>query len=393
MAGIKISDLPAVVAPALSDVFPIDQGAVTYKETGSQLLSLIQTNAAGTWAINISGNSATSTLASTVTTNANLTGDVTSVGNATTYANNVPLTKGGLNSALVASNGGIFYSTATAGAILSGTVTAGQILRSGASTAPTWSTATYPSAAGAAANVLTSDGTNWVSSAAIGGNPLTTKGDLFTFTTVDARLPVGTINGQFLQVNSGDATGLAWSTATIPSTASNVARILRSDGTNWAQTTATFADSYGASEFLYSNGANNVAGLATANNGLPVTGNTGIPVMLAGPGATGRLLSSNAAAAPSWSTSTFPTVGGTAGNVMISDGTNYIASTSLWPNTVGAVGKIIRSNGTINAYTTATYPDTAGTVGNVMTSDGTNFVSSTPAAAAGFESSLMLGGM
>lgn len=44
MAGIKISDLPAVVDPDLSDVFPIDQGAVTYKETSSQLLSLFKSN-------------------------------------------------------------------------------------------------------------------------------------------------------------------------------------------------------------------------------------------------------------------------------------------------------------------------------------------------------------
>lgn len=54
------------------------------------------------------------------------------------------LANGGTNAALTASNGGIFYSTATAGAILSGTATAGQLLRSGASTAPTWSTTTYP---------------------------------------------------------------------------------------------------------------------------------------------------------------------------------------------------------------------------------------------------------
>lgn len=101
-----------------------------------------------------------------------------------------------------------------------------------------------------------------------------------------------------------------------------------------------------------------VSALATANNGVLVTSAAGVPSILAGPGATGRFLSSNAAAAPSWSTATFPAVGGAAGNILISDGTNYIASTSLWPNTVGTAGKILRSDGTTNAYTTSTFADT-----------------------------------
>lgn len=54
------------------------------------------------------------------------------------------LSKGGLNANLTASNGGIFYSTASAGAILSGTSTANQTILSGSSTTPAWSTATYP---------------------------------------------------------------------------------------------------------------------------------------------------------------------------------------------------------------------------------------------------------
>lgn len=42
-----------------------------------------------------------------------------------------------------------------------------------------------------------------------GSSPLTTKGDLYTYTTTDARLPVGT-NGQILSANSAETTGLEW---------------------------------------------------------------------------------------------------------------------------------------------------------------------------------------
>jgi hypothetical protein len=61
-----------------------------------------------------------------------------------TLGGTLKLANGGTNANLTASNGGIFYSTATAGAILAGTVTANQVLLSGSSTTPAWSTATYP---------------------------------------------------------------------------------------------------------------------------------------------------------------------------------------------------------------------------------------------------------
>jgi hypothetical protein len=58
--------------------------------------------------------------------------------------------------------------------------------------------------------VLTYSGSVWV--AVGGGSPLTTKGDLYTFSTVDARLAVGA-NDTVLTADSSEATGLKWAAA------------------------------------------------------------------------------------------------------------------------------------------------------------------------------------
>ena len=44
-------------------------------------------------------------------------------------------------------------------------------------------------------------------------DPLTTKGDLFTFSTTEARLAIGVTNGHVLTVDSAEATGMKWAAA------------------------------------------------------------------------------------------------------------------------------------------------------------------------------------
>jgi len=44
MSGVKISQLPAIVTPAAGDIFPVVQSGTTYKETVTQLASLVSSN-------------------------------------------------------------------------------------------------------------------------------------------------------------------------------------------------------------------------------------------------------------------------------------------------------------------------------------------------------------
>lgn len=79
------------------------------------------------------------------------------------WTGQLSLARGGTNKNITSDNGAIVYCDSDSFELLASTATAGQILRSGSSSAPSWSTATYPATAGTSGNVLTSDGTNWVS--------------------------------------------------------------------------------------------------------------------------------------------------------------------------------------------------------------------------------------
>lgn len=231
----------------------------------------------------------------------------------------IGLAQGGTGAALTASNGGIFYSNATTGAILSGTATANQALLSGSSAAPAWSTATYPPTTtinqllySSSANVIAGLGTvnGGILNAGATGIPALTvtpvlglagtslgslgfSGNTSGLVTIKPQAVAGTFNfnlpisagtaGQLLQSGGGGSTAMTWSTATFPTGSGATGTILRSDGTNWVATTATYPATTTINQLLYSSSASVIAGLATANGGILNTGATGIPSITATP--------------------------------------------------------------------------------------------------------------
>jgi hypothetical protein len=279
-----------------------------------------------------------------------------------TWASELSLALGGTNANLTASNGGIFYSTATAGAILAGTATANQILLSGASTTPSWSTATYPSVATSTGTILRADGTNWVhststfadtyaASSLLYSNGSNTVTGLATATTAvlttsagvptwasELSLALGGTNANLTASNGGIFYSTASAGAILAGTSTANQILLSGSSTTPAWSTATYPATTTINQLLYSNSANTITGLATANSAGLLTNGSGVPAWVAATGTGAPVLANS----PTLIT---PTLGAaTATSLAFSPTTGGIIGTTTNDNTgSGKVGEFVSS--------------------------------------------------
>lgn len=114
-------------------------------------------------------------------------------------------------------NHGVLVGAGTSAITQLATGSAGQVLQSGGASAdPSYSTATYPSTAGTSGNVLTSNGTNWVSQAPASSGITTVNGDSGSVTgsTVTLQAVNGGTAGQTVKFTGSSTTmNLAMSNA------------------------------------------------------------------------------------------------------------------------------------------------------------------------------------
>ncbi|MBI2901817.1 MAG: hypothetical protein HYY17_16650 [Planctomycetes bacterium] len=255
------------------------------------------------------------------------------------------LSRGGTAAGLTASNGGIVYSTATALAVFAGTATAGQMLRSGASTTPSWSTATWPATAAGTGTILRADGTNWVATTAT--YPATTTINRILYSSG------ANVIGEITTANSGvlvtGATGIPSIATDIPTAVTiGTAYIYRAGGTDVAVADGgTGLSSYTVGDLLYASAATTLSRLADVAAG-------------------SALLSGGVGVAPSW------------GNAISGSlATQWSVTTSNTANNTSAVyGNTTGASGTIYGVWGATAsPDGAGVYGStsVAGTAGTNW--------------------
>lgn len=238
-------------------------------------------------------------------------------------------------------------------------------------------------------------------------SPLTTKGDLYTYDTGNARLPVGT-NGQVLSANSAQATGLEWitlssggdfSSNTATSVDGEIVLFSGTGGKTGKRATQTGVCKVTSGVLSASNvdltsevtgvlplanGGSN-KNLTAANGGIVYSDADSFEILAAG--SSGQLLQSNGASAPSWVTigggeSTTKAINQTGhglsvGDVIRYNGTAYVEADAS-ADATGEVYGIVSAVADANNFTVTTHGFISGLSG--LTAGAAHFLSETAGA-------------
>lgn len=161
------------------------------------------------------------------------------------------------------------------------------------------------------------------SGTAVSGLASANSGVLVTSSAgVPSILAAGT-TGQVLQASTSGTP--AWSTATYPSTGGTGGTILRSTGTNFANSTFTINNTFSVNNLVYASASNALAGLATANSSGLLTNGSGVPAWVTVTGTGAPVLGTS----PTIATPYINTINDSNGNTMVQFSTaatavNYI---------------------------------------------------------------------
>ena len=277
--------------------------ASTASVTSATIGSLVATNATST-NLYVSGNSvfgnATSTnffattLSSTNLTYTSATGTNHTITNLT--SSNVTISGGTINGTSIGAttpSTGVFTNATSTNLAVTGSIIGASLSLSGALTVSgvaTLATTTVTNfTASNTSTLATTTITNLTVSGATTLNtplPLASGGTNASLTASNGGVCYSTATG--LAILAGTATtnkvlmsgasgAPSWSVPTYPNASATAGKVIRSDGTNYAASTATYPDTTTINQILYSSAANTIAGITTANNGVLVTNGTGVP--------------------------------------------------------------------------------------------------------------------
>ena len=209
----------------------------------------------------------------------------------------------------------------------------------------------------------------------LGGTPATSLLEAVSLTlgwTGELSLARGGTNANLTASNGGIFYSTASAGAILAGTSTANQVLLSGSSTTPAWSTATYPSTTTINQILYSSSANVIGGISTLDNGVMITGSTGIPSLLAN-GTAGYALVANSGAPPSWQA-----VGGayTASALTESNDTNVTLTLGGAPSTalLQAVSITAGWTGTLSLAR-------GGTAANLTASNGGIFYSTASAGA------------